>query len=380
MKPIRTLFVATALPVGGAERIIQHLVMGLDRTRFDVAVATLREPGRVGEEIAAAGIPLRHGWTGPQKLDPLLIPRFREWLRREGFRILYFLDHPHAIFHGMLASLATPVRLRVMPVHTTGRWGGRASVPRSTRLFLPWIDRLIAIAEAQREYLAREEGIPDRKMAVIRNAIPAEEPDAATRAARRAAVRSELAIDPRAPVVAILAVLRPEKNHELLLRALAEIAPPVEGLVVLVIGDGPRHEFLEAETLRLGLHGTVRFLGHQPQGRRFWAAADLAVLCSHPRVETLPLSLMEAMDAALPVVATDVGALRELVTPGENGELVPPGSADALSGAILRILSDPARARAYGEESQRRVARQYRVGRMVRETEELLLRLLPPEE
>ncbi|MBD3161833.1 MAG: glycosyltransferase, partial [Candidatus Eisenbacteria bacterium] len=280
MRPIRTLFVSTTLALGGAERVVEELITRLDRERFDVEALTLRDPGRVGASIAASGIPVRHGLTGPGKLDPLLIPRVRALLRERGDEVLYFLDHPHAIFHGMLASAATPVRVRVMPVHTTGRWGGQASVPRSVRLFLPWLDAVIAIAQAQRTYLIEKEGIPARKIVVIPNGIAADLPDAEERAARRRETRRELGVSPEAKVVMILAVLRPEKNHELLLQAAARIRERFPGLVLLVVGDGPRRDFLEAETDRLGMGAHVRFLGHRSDGRRLWAAADLAVLCS----------------------------------------------------------------------------------------------------
>jgi len=118
----------------------------------------------------------------------------------------------------------------------------------------------------------------------------------------------------------------------------------------------------------LGLGSGVRFLGQQQEGSRFWAAADLAVLCSHPLVETLPLSLLEAMDHALPIVATDVGALREIVTPGVNGELVAPGAEEDLAAAIEKILADPEIGRRYGEDSQRKVRDQYGAQEMVGRT------------
>ena len=361
--------------MGGAERVMEQLITRLDRVRFDVAVTTLRQPGTIGERIAHSGIPVRCGWTGRSKLDLGLIPKLHRWLQRERFEILYFLDHPHAIFHGTIASWSTGVRVRVMPVHTTGRWGGAASVPRSTRLFFPWIDSVIAIADAQRDYLIRQEGIPPGKLVVIPNGVEIDCPDASVRAGRREEIRAELGVDPHAKVVMILAVLRPEKNHELLLQAIARIRPRVPKLVLLVVGDGPRRSFLEEEVRRLDLTSTVRFLGHQPEGRRFWAAADLAVLCSHPLVETLPLSLLEAMDSALPVVATEVGALREIVSPGENGELVAVGAEEELAAAIEKILLDSEMARRYAERSQRVVGDRYGVERMVRTTEDLLLRL-----
>ena len=104
-------------------------------------------------------------------------------------------------------------------------------------------------------------------------------------------------------------------------------------------------------------------------------AFDLAVLSSHPRVETLPLSLIEAMDDALPVVATRVGALGELVEDGASGLLVPPGDEEALAGALARLLDDPGERRAMGERGQRIAAERYSVERMVDATERLLLDL-----
>lgn len=374
--PIRTLFLSTTLALGGAERVMRDLAVGLDRSLFDVSVATLRAPGLVGEEIAAAGVPVRSGWTGAGKLDPFLIPRLHRWLARERFEILYFLDHPHALFHGLLASIASPVVARVFPVHTTGRWDGKPSVARSTRLLLPRIDAVIAIAESQRRYLVEEEGIPAAKIVVVRNGIAIEAPDAAERGRRRARLREELSIEADHRVVTILAVLRPEKNHELLLAALDRVRPRVARVLLLIVGDGPRRPFLEAEVRRRGLQDAVRFLGARSEGRRFWGASDLAVLTSHPRVETLPLSLLEAMDSALPVVATDVGALREIVTPHRNGLLVAPGDVEGLAEAIVRLLADPALAERYGWESQRIVEEGFSLNRMLRETEGVLLRIV----
>ncbi len=372
----KILFAATTLVVGGAERVFAELVLRLDRSRFDVRAATLRDPGRLGEEIAAAGVPVRSGWTGASRLDLGLIPRLRRWIRSEGFEAIYLLDHPHAIFHTLLASIGTSARVRVMPVHTTGRWGGLPSVPRSTRRMLRWIDAVIAIADAQREYLIREEGIPPEKLVVIKNGIALEALDRGERLRRRAALREELGLGADAKLIAILAVLRPEKNHELLFSALARLRGSLPDLTLLVVGDGPRRAFLEDEARRLGIEGCVRFLGHRSDGRGLWPAADLAVLVSHPRVETLPLSLLEAMDAALPIVATDVGALREIVEPGGNGRLVPPEDEAALAEAIREILSDPSVAAAYGERSSEIVRAAFGVERMVHETEALLLDLL----
>jgi glycosyltransferase involved in cell wall biosynthesis len=106
------------------------------------------------------------------------------------------------------------------------------------------------------------------------------------------------------------------------------------------------------------------------------AGFDLAVLSSHPRVETLPLALIEAMDAGIPVGSTRVGALAELVEDGASGLLVPPGDEAALVGALVGLLRDPDRRAAMGRRGQGIVTARFSVERMVEATVRLLLGLL----
>jgi glycosyltransferase involved in cell wall biosynthesis len=412
---IPVLFVGTTFALGGAERVFSHLVRGLSRSPFRVEVLALREPGPVGEELRAAGIPVHSCLAGSARLDPLLIPRLHRFLRRGGYRAIYFLDHAHAVFHGVLASRGTGVRVRVMPVHTTGQWGGQQSLRRPIRLVRGSLDRIIAIAEAQRDYLVAEEGVPASQVTVIPNGVPLEQPDAEARQRRRAEVRMLLGCPLDAPVIGITAVLRPEKNHELLLRVFARVRDLLPAAELWVVGDGQRRESLETECVRVGLtfargpvaggatraesglapaagcppcadlgagsgegetRPAVRFLGRRVDARALMAGFDLAVLSSHPRVETLPLALIEAMDAGIPVVSTRVGALAELVDDGASGLLVPPGDEAALAGALLGLLRDPERRAAMGRRGQEIVAARYSVERMVEATERLLLGLL----
>jgi glycosyltransferase involved in cell wall biosynthesis len=389
---IALLFVGTTFALGGAERVFSHLVRGLSRPPFRVEVLALREPGPVGEELRAAGIPVHAGLAGTARLDPFLIPRLHSFLRRGGYQAIYFLDHAHAVFHGVLASRGTGVRVRLMPVHTTGQWGGQPSLKRPIRLVRGGLDRIIAIAEAQRDYLVAEEGVPASQVTVIPNGVPLEQPDGKARHARRGAVRTLLGCSWDAPVIGITAVLRPEKNHELLLRAFARVREDLPAAELWIVGDGPRREYLEAECGAMGLsfvcgeaglpsgEGTgrpaVRFLGRRTDARSLMAGLDLAVLSSHPRVETLPLALIEAMDAGVPAVSTRVGALAELVEDGASGLLVPPGDEAVLAGALLGLLRDPERRAAMGRHGQEIVAARFSAERMIESTERLLVDLL----
>ncbi len=369
---MRVAFVATTLVTGGAERVTQHLAMALADRGLKIEFVVLREPGAIGVELQEHGLSVRSGWTGAARLDPLLIPRLASHFRSRRLDAIYFLDHAHAVFHGILAADLARVPVRVMPVHTTGQWNGAPSLGRPIRLVRGRLDRIIAIADAQRDYLTQREGIPASQLVVIPNGIPIDTPDATVRAQRRAEARTELGVAADAEVVLITAVLRPEKNHELLLQAFAAVARGRAQAQLWIMGNGPRREALEALSREFGLAERVRFLGHRGDARRVAAGADIATLTSHPRVETLPLALLEAMDAGLPVVATRVGALAEMVEEGVSGELVEPGDVTSLAARLLDLLADPARRARYGARGQEIVRARYSVERMTDSTEALL--------
>jgi glycosyltransferase involved in cell wall biosynthesis len=374
---VRVLFLGTTFALGGAERVLSHLVRGLNHPPFQVEVLALRHRGTIGDELSASGIPISSELTGPGRVDPTLVPRLRARLRRGRYDAIYFLDHAHAVFYGTVASWGTSVRVRVMPVHTTGQWNGRPSLRRPIRLVRSHLTRIIAIAETQRRYLIEEEGVPSGQLVVIPNGVPLERPDASVRERSRSEVRRQWDESEETPLLGITAVLRPEKNHELLLAAFRRVRLVLPQARLWIIGDGPQRAFLEAEVTRLGLSiPAVRFLGQRGDSRRLMSGLDVATLASHPRVETLPLSLIEAMDAGIPVVSTRVGALPELVEDGRSGLLVDSGDEEGLAAALLRLLQDPPLRKEMGLRGQAIVQERYSVEGMVEATAALLLDLL----
>jgi glycosyltransferase involved in cell wall biosynthesis len=376
---IPVAFLVSTLATGGAERQLEHLLLNFDRARVAPRLYVLREPGAVGEALAAAGVPLASNLSpGPLArpwLPPLLAARFR----RDGVRAVYCLDHTNAIIAGVLAGKLAGALPVLVAIHTMGQWDG-ASVPVAARLAMRGVTRVIAIAETQRRYLVESEGIAPERIAVIRNGIPPLDPAALpSKSVARAALG--IAAEDR-PVIGIVAMLRPEKAHEVFLEAARRVAERHPRAVFLVIGDGPRRRELEALAAGPGLAGggsgagapgRVRFLGRRDDVPRILPALDLSVLSSHPRVETLPLSQMEAMSLAIPVVATRVGALEELVTDGVEGRLVPPGDPAAMAAAIAELVSDPARLRAAGVAARRKILAEFTIERATRETERLIV-------
>ena len=195
-------------------------------------------------------------------------------------------------------------------------------------------DAFVAVSREDRRRMIEVERIPPGAITFVPNGIDPLPPGDGER------VRRELGIEPGTPVVGAVAVLRPQKALDVLVRAVAALRPAFPALRVLIAGEGPERAALEALAAELGVSGNVTLLGHRSDVPDLLAALDFAV--SSSSFEGSPLALMEYMDAALPVVATRVGGVPDLIEDGVHGLLVEAGDPDALARAMGELLRDPA--------------------------------------
>jgi glycosyltransferase involved in cell wall biosynthesis len=189
-----------------------------------------------------------------------------------------------------------------------------------------------------------------------------------------ARVRAELGIAPDAPVVGAVAVLREQKALDVLIRAAAALLPELPDLRVLIAGDGPERERLEDLVRELGAGGAVTLLGLRSDVPDLLAALDVAALSSN--YEGSPLAVMEYMDAGLPVAATSVGGVPDLIEDGVHGFLVEPGDPQALAGAIGKLLRDRDAAAAMGARARERRRSEFTIDNTVRTLERMYEDLL----
>lgn len=204
---------------------------------------------------------------------------------------------------------------------------------------------------------------------VVRNGVPAphDERLETLRAGRRA-IREALGVPPQATIIGSVGRLSPEKRVDLVLAAAHRLAPDRPGIHVLIVGGGDQRAELEALAQRLRLGGRVTFTGLVPEVTSALIAMDVLVQPSD--TEGTPRSVLEAMAHRLPVVATDVGDVAELLDQGRCGELVPPGDAGLLAQAVERLLADPARARNLTECARSRYQDRYTIEAMRRRVDE----------
>ena len=174
----------------------------------------------------------------------------------------------------------------------------------------------------------------------------------------RLKVRRELGIAAETPVLGVLARLVTDKGHTYLFQAMSEIKQKFPAATLLIAGLGPHQEALEAEVRRLGLQGSIRFLGFRDDAAGLTAALDVAVLPSIG-CDASSASIKEAMVLGRPVVATDIGGAREILDHGRTGFVVPPADPRALASAILTLLEDPEHAGDMGEKAREVARRKY---------------------
>ncbi|MEP3833801.1 glycosyltransferase family 4 protein [Rhodopirellula bahusiensis] len=327
------MFVVTSMPVGGAETLLVNLMRRMDPNVIRPEVICLKDPGPLGVEIANE-FPVHSNIIGG-KYDIAVLPRLARLMRKRNTDAVITVASGDNMFWGRLAAKMAGVPVIASALHSTGWPDG---VGRLNRVLTRITDAFIGVAESHGEFLRTFEKFPANKVHVIRNGIDCDRfhPSAECRTSPN--VREELGLAPETPLIGIVAALRSEKNHSMLIHAAAKLRERHPDLHTLVIGEGPQRATIEPLLQELGLDDRVHLLGNRGDTPRLLAAMNLFTLCSLN--EASPVSILEALACETPVVATDVGSISETVLPGKTGELVPSEDVDSFVAAIDTLLND----------------------------------------
>jgi glycosyltransferase involved in cell wall biosynthesis len=354
--PVPIAIVMSNFGAGGTEHQMIELVRRLDRRRWDVRVACLRTEGAWFDRVASAApcdaFPVR-SFRHPRIVSQLR--SFATWCRLHRFAIVHSVDTAANIFGLPGAALAgVPVRIGTRRDLDPGR---PAATLLTQRAAYACAHVVVGNAQAVAARL-RQERIPQRKVALVPNGL-----DVSRFATGRV---------PR-PVrnVVVVANLRPEKGHEVLIDAASDVLASVPDARFHVIGGGSEHARLVALARTRGVAHVVSFLGHSDTIPEQLAAADAFVLPS--RTEATPNAVLEAMAAALPVVASAVGGVPEVIEHGRTGLLVPPGDSRALADAVIALMRDESLAARLGAAARAHVVGRYSFERMVASFEHIYL-------
>ena len=352
----RVVFVIDNMNVGGTELNAVRTAERLDRNRFDLRVVTFSPDGPILERYRALGVPILFmpltSLYGPSMVD--CGRRFVRYLWDEDVRVVHSHDMYSNVFAVPWARLA-----RIHAVIASRRWWH--SLPnRKLRIGNTAAFHLAHAVLANSPEVARSvrdrEGIAARRVWTITNFVD-DESFAPLTECDRAAWRKAWRVPDGALVIGVVARLVPVKDHATLLRAFADARRDYQNAHLVLIGDGSSRTELECFAIDLGIGDAVSFVGELPQGQNYHRAFDISALSSLS--EGFPNTIIEAMAAGTPVVATAVGGSMDAITSGINGLLVPPASPADFANALRTLLHSPVKRAMMGAAARDRARSNY---------------------
>lgn len=353
---------------GGPEKQIVELSTRLPALGWPVVIGAFRENRptvEVIENARARGVPTFLIDTR-SNFSPLAAVQLARHLRRHRVTLLV----THGYKSNLIGRLATAgTRVTQVPMvrgYTAEDWKVRL-YERIDRGLLRRAPSVLCVSAATREMLVRQ-GVARERIRVLHNAVDDEISPAPLNLAE------SFGLPPGARVIVAAGRLSPEKGHRYLVEAMGRTPERVPPAVLVILGSGREAERLGQQIAAAGLTGRVVLGGFRADVLRCLAGAELVVNPS--LTEGMPNVVLEALALNRPVVATDVGGVRELITAGETGWLVPPADPGALAGAITEALDDAPRARARAEAGRRRVAASFSFSGQARRFAELCPELL----
>jgi L-malate glycosyltransferase len=367
---VRVLHLLINFESGGTERQAVELLKRIDANRFDVRLAVLRKSGPLHEEIESRfpSIPefpltsfydanfLRQIW------------RLRNFLISERIEIL----HAHDFYSDMLGVVAArSTGVKVIASQRNLQQSNRCA-HRALQRFISLVShRMLVNSSAIRQHLISNWKAKSEKIVLVRNGVRdlSEFSYGQWQRQSHAELCHELGIDHQAKLIGCVANLRPVKGHCFLLEAAALVIREIPEAHFIFVGEGELRSELESQAKLLGISNHVHLMGHRPDAARLQTAFDLSVLTSLH--EGLPNSIMEAMAAGVPVLATAVGGIPELIIHRETGYLVSAGDVANIAQGITTALRNERESASIAARGHHYVTTKFGMNRMVNEVEDL---------
>lgn len=345
---MKVLVICPNLAAGGAERIWSILLPGLRARGYDARLLALDGGGPFASVLTEREVPfevlnMRHRTH--------LAPLVRSAIVRRFVPDVIVTQAVSALYVGRALA-----RWRRAALIVSDHSGGSLSRRREAmvRAMRRWVDQVVIVAGDQsRTWIER--GYPSDQIRIVRNGV--EIPDVAE---SRTTIRRELRLPDSAIVAVLVATLRPEKRVPDFVDAIRRVKDTHADVVGVIVGDGPERLAIEKAT-----NGTtaIRFLGHRNDVSRVLRAGDLLVLSS--QYEAAPMAILEAMAAGLPVVATDVGAVRDMIADGNAGLLVPPCAPEQMAAKLAQLAADSRLRHSIGRANMERFRQRWNADLMI---------------
>lgn len=319
------------------------------------------------EKMKAKGIKTERFIIENKHFNPSLIPRLVKKIKQEKYDLVH-THLIHADLYGMIAAKIAGVKAIVSSRHNDNAFRRKFPWNLLINLNTKLADHLICISESLKQFSMKYEGTPEQKISVIYYGFkPQNKPINSN-------LKKEFNWSEEITIIGIVARLIEQKGHSTLLKAMSQILPEFPPTKLVIIGDGTLRQSLEEYSKKLGINKQTHFLGYHQNAAEMMHDFDIFV---HPsRWEGFGLVFLEAMAAKLPIIATNVSAIPEIVEDKTTGLLVPKDDEKALVKAISKLLSNPDLAKNMGEKGKKRLENYFTVDIMTQKIANLYEQLL----
>ncbi|MBN2244687.1 MAG: glycosyltransferase family 4 protein [Candidatus Aminicenantes bacterium] len=371
MSKIRILEIIDRPFLGGGQKNLLSIAEALDRSKYEIEVCS-QDNGPLVEELKQKNI--RHLPVSIRKITSLkAVKKLRNLMKEQGYDIV----HTHggiAGLYGRWAAFRSGIPVVIHTLHGIHylyyrnfllRWG----YVFLERLFSRFTQTVIFVSHADMEKGRRHRLAPFEKMKVVKNGIDFDKVRVAAVIPEKFNLKEQLGLENDFFFLGTVARIHRQKNIPGLIKAAVVLQDALPEARFIIVGDGPMMAKVKNMIERFGLQEIVFLLGERPDAHRIMSQFDVFILPS--LWEGLPYVLMEAGALGLPVVASNIAGVREIIQDGETGFLVPKDNPQELVEAIIQLKSDPKLRSELGKRLQEKIQSEYSITRMIREIEEI---------
>lgn len=369
-RPYRVLHVIDSFGLGGAQIVLLNLIKFADRSRFTMEAVALHGRGVFMDAIRETGAPV---WTlSFHHYFPSYAPALAAMMLTGQYDVV----HCHLLAANVITkpiAAACGVRVRINHDHCNDKLtDSRPWALPADKFTNRYASHVIAVSESTRSFLVEHEGVPAERTSMIHNGVDCEA--CRPRPEERANARRRWDLPADAFILAGIGRLTYQKNFTLFLEVAAEILRTHPQAFFVIAGSGEEESALREKAAALGIAARVRFLGFVSEIHALYPALDLLLLSS--RYEGLPITILEAMAAGVPIVAPRLDGIAEVLADGADAFLPPPGDGAALAHAVRQLINHPTQRTQFAEAALQKVRAGYSAERMTRDVEAIYLRYL----
>lgn len=350
----KIMFVISRMDVGGAERILRELAIGLagGEKPYDVTLVCLYERGRLAEGLDEKGIKVYEGVL-KNRFDLAGILRFAGILGKVRPDILYIAGQALSQLAGAIGSIFVKIPVKVMGFHSHDLVHRPLYKLFIDKLSIYSVDKIVCVSESQKRYIVINKKTAPDKIRVIYNGV---DQNRFKQVSGKGSCQDKV-------IIGTVGSLREEKGFDILLSAVPKVLMRCPAAYFVIVGEGRERDMLEEMAKRSGISANVSFLGERNDAEKIIQSFDIA--CSSSRTESFPVSILEYMSCAKCVVATAVGGVPEMVKDGVSGALVKNGSPEDLAEKLMYFIENKEIRESMGSAGRKIIEEYFTLDKMI---------------